>query len=384
MSKQAFPTSFGQQRLWFLDQIAAGTTTYNLARALRLTGSLAHTALARALQSVISRHESLRTIFISIDGEVRQVVLSALKFDLPMSDLSELPAVQREQVALRIAGEEASKPFDLSAGPLLRARLLRLGSDDHIFVFVIHHIITDGWSMNLLFHEMGELYASFVAGRLPRLPELTLQYSDYSRWQRALATDEFLAGQLDYWKTKLQGAETVLQLPTDHSRPAVHSGRGKSIHFELSHETNKSLEALAQSENATLFMALVAVFQVLLGRYTLQDNILVGTPTAGRNDVELENLIGFFVNTLILRADPDSDDSFRHHLRQVRANTLEALAHQDMPFEKLVEALEPDRSLNRNPLFQAMFVLPQYSKTEGGTSRPRDGGNRVRERHREI
>jgi amino acid adenylation domain-containing protein len=216
--------------------------------------------------------------------------------------------------------------------------------------------------MNLLFHEMGELYASFVAGRPSRLPKVNLQYSDYCRWQRASVTNEFLAGQLDYWKTKLQGAETVLQLPTDHQRPAVHSGRGKSIHFELSHETNKSLEALAQSENATLFMALVAVFQVLLGRYTLQDNILVGTPTAGRNDVELENLIGFFVNTLILRADLDSVGSFRHLLRQVRATTLEALAHQHMPFEKLVEALEPDRSRNRNPLFQVMFVLHNTPK----------------------
>ena len=362
MSKQVFPTSFGQQRLWFLDQIAPGTTAYNLARALRLTGSLAHAALAQALQTVISRHESLRTIFVSTDGEVRQVVLSALKFDLPVLDLSELPAEQREQAALRIAGEEASKPFDLSAGPLLRAKLLRLGSDDHILLFVIHHIITDGWSMNLLFHEMGELYASFVASRPPRLPKVNIQYSDYSRWQRALLTGEFLAGKLDYWKTKLQGAETVLQLPTDHPRPAVHTGRGKSIHFELSQEMNKSLEALAQSENATQFMALLALFQVLLGRYTLQDNILVGTPTAGRNDVELENLIGFFVNTLILRADPDSDGSFRHFLRQVRATTLEALAHQDMPFEKLVEVLEPDRTPNRNPLFQVMFVLHNTHK----------------------
>jgi amino acid adenylation domain-containing protein len=362
MSEQAFPTSFGQQRLWFLDQVIPGTAAYNLARAFRLTGSLNEGALAEALQSVISRHESLRTIFLSIDDDVRQVVLSELKFDLPVLDFTGLPAVQREHAALQIAGEEASKPFDLSTGPLLRARLLRIGSGDHILVLIIHHIITDGWSMNLLFHEMGELYAGFVAGRQPQLPTLNLQYSDYSRWQRTAITGDFLAGEINYWKNKLQGAETVLQLPTDHSRQAAHSGHGNSIHFDLGYETNKSLKALAHGENATLFMALLAVFQVLLGRYALQDSILVGSPTAGRNDVELENLIGFFVNTLILRGDLDPDISFRQMLRQARANTLEALAHQDMPFEKLVEALEPDRSLNRNPLFQVMFVLQNAPK----------------------
>jgi amino acid adenylation domain-containing protein len=357
MSEQVFPASFGQQRLWFLDQVLPGTTAYNLARAFRLNGSLDPVALASALQSIVSRHESLRTVFISQDDEVRQVIMSALKFELPISDISELPAVQRVQVALSMAGEEASEAFDLSKGPLLRAKLLRLSPVEHILVLVIHHIIVDGWSMNLLFHEMGELYASFVIGRQPQLPTLNLQYSDYSQWQRASLTSDFLAGDLDYWKNKLQGAETVLQLATDHPRPAADSGRGKSIHFELSRETNKSLKTLAQSETATLFMALLTIFQVLLGRYTLQDNILVGSPTAGRNDVDLENLIGFFVNTLVLRADLDSDSSFRQLLRQVRTTFLDALAHQNSPFEKLVEALEPDRSLNRNPLFQVMFVL---------------------------
>src|ERR1700733_3270702 len=357
MSKQMFPASFGQQRLWFLDQVLPGTTAYNLARAFRLTGSLDAVVLASTLQSIISRHESLRTVFISLDDQVNQVILSTLKFDLPISDISDLPAVQREQSALGMAGEEASKPFDLSKGPLLRAKLLRLSPVEHILVLVIHHIIVDGWSMNLLFHEMGELYASFVLGRQPQLPKLNLQYSDYSQWQRASVTSDYLAGELDYWKNKLQGAETVLQLPTDHPRPARDSGRGESIHFELSHETNKSLKALAQSENATLFMALLTIFQVLLGRYALQDSILVGSPTAGRNDVDLENLIGFFVNTLVLRADLDSNSSFRQLLRQVRTNFLEALEHQNTPFEKLVEVLEPDRNLNRNPLFQVMFVL---------------------------
>jgi amino acid adenylation domain-containing protein len=362
MSERAFPTSFGQQRLWFLDQVTPGTTTYNLARAIRLTGSLDQAAFASALQTIISRHESLRTIFASVEDEVRQIVLPALQFDLPVSDLTELPAGQREEAALRIANEEAGKPFDLHAGPLLRAKLIRLGPEEHILVLVIHHIISDGWSMNLLFHELGELYAGFIAGRQPQLPKLNLQYSDFSRWQRASVTGDHLGGELNYWKEKLQGAETVLQLQTDHPRPATHSGRGKSFHFDLSDETSKSLKALAQSENATLFMVLLSVFQVLLGRYTLQNNILIGTPTAGRSDVELENLIGFFVNTLILRADLGQDNSFRQILQQARANTLEALSHQDMPFEKLVEALAPDRNLNRNPLFQVMFILQNTPK----------------------
>lgn len=364
MSEQAFPTSFGQQRLWFLDQVAPGTTAYNLARALRLTGSLDHAALAKALQAIISRHESLRTAFVSVEDEVRQVVLPIPTVDLHVSDISDLPAEQREESALRIAGDEAGKSFDLSKGPLLRAKLIQLGSEEHILVLVIHHIIADGWSMNLLFQEMGESYTSLIEGKQPQIPKLNLQYSDYAHWQRAFVAGDFLAGEIGYWKNKLQGAETVLQLPTDHSRPATHSGRGKSIHFELNQETSSRLKTIVQSENATLFMALLSVFQLLLGRYANQDNVLIGTPTAGRNDVELENLIGFFVNTLILRADLDPASTFRQLLRQTRANTLEALSHQDTPFEKLVEALEPDRSMNRNPLFQVMFVLQNAPKVE--------------------
>ncbi|MGB8538131.1 MAG: amino acid adenylation domain-containing protein [Acidobacteriaceae bacterium] len=363
MSKKVFLTSFGQQRLWFLDQVTPGTATYNLARALRLSGSLNQAALAKALQEIVSRHESLRTVFVAEGDQVGQVVSSAPPtFDLSLSDLSERPASQREQAALRIAGEEAGKPFDLSKGPLLRAKLFRLGPEEHILLFVIHHIIADGWSMNLLFYEMGEFYAGFATGSQPPLPKLNLQYADYAHWQRNFMTSDFLAGEIEYWKKKLDRAETSLRLPTDYPRPAAHSGRGKSIHFNLSQETNNSLKALAQSESATLFMVLLSAFQVLLARYALQNKILVGTPTAGRNDIELENLIGFFVNTLILRADLNPDGSFRQILRQTRANTLEALAHQDMPFEKLVEVMQPDRSQNRNPLFQVMFILQNAPK----------------------
>jgi amino acid adenylation domain-containing protein len=362
MSAQECPTSFGQQRIWFLDQVASGTAAYNIARVFRLTGSLNAAALGQALRAIISRHETLRTVFVSREDEVKQIVLSAQEFNLLVSDISGLPQTQREQTALNIAREEASKLFDLSRGPLLRARLLRLDTDNHILVLVIHHIIADGWSMNLLFHEMGELYAGQLANKEPQLPQLSLQYCAYARWQRTSVAGDSLAEKLEYWKSKLRGAETVLQLPTDYPRPAVHSGRGKSIPFQLSAEKNRGLSALAKSEHATLFMALLSLFHILLGRYTLQDSILIGSPAAGRNHVELENLIGFFVNTLVMRADLDADVSFRQVLQQVRLNTLEALSHQDVPFEKLVEALDPDRNMNRNPLFQAMFVLHNAPK----------------------
>jgi amino acid adenylation domain-containing protein len=362
MTEQPLATSFQQQRLLFLDQLEPGAIAYNLPRAMRLSGSLDPATLAKAFQSVILRHESIRTIFTFLDGEPKQVVLPDLPFELPTVDLRGLPNADREQAALRIAGEEARKPFDLSRGPLLRAKLLRLGHEDHILILVMHHIITDGWSMSMLFEEVGELYASFAAGGKPKLPELSLQYSDFSIWQRQSVTGDLLADQLAYWKKQLQGAETVLQLPTDRPRPAVHSGRGNSVRFELSSHTNENLRALAKGEGSTLFMTLLALFQLLLWRYTSQSSILVGTPTAGRNEVELENLIGFFANTLILRADPAAEGSFRQLLRQARATTLEALAHQVVPFEKLVEALGPDRTINRNPLFQVMFVFQNFPR----------------------
>ncbi len=362
MTEQLLATSFQQQRLWFLDQLEPGAVAYNLPRAMRLSGSLDPATLAKAFQSVISRHESIRTIFTFLDGEPKQVVLPHLPFELPAVDLRHLPNADREQAALRIAGEDACRPFDLSRGPLLRAKLLRLGHEDHILILVMHHIITDGWSMSVLFKEVGELYALFAAGRKPELPELSLQYSDFSIWQRQSVTGDFLADQLDYWKKKLQGAATVLQLPTDRPRPAVHSGRGNCVRFELSSQTNENLKALAKGEGSTLFMALLALFQLLLWRYTSQSSILVGTPTAGRSEVELENVIGFFANTLILRADPAAEGSFRQLLRQARASTLEALAHEVVPFEKLVEALGPDRAINRNPLFQVMFVFQNFPR----------------------
>jgi hypothetical protein len=244
MNEHLLVTSFQQQRLCFLDQLQPGTIAYNLPRAMRLSGSLDPAPLAKAFQFLISRHESIRSIFTFLDGEPRQVVLPDLPFELLTVDLRDLPHADREQAALSIAGEEARKPFDLNRGPLLRAKLLRLGHQDHILILVMHHIITDGWSMSVLFKEVGELYKSFAAGRKSNLSELSFQYSDFSTWQHQSFTDDFVADHLDYWKKKLQGAETVLQLPTDRARPAVHSGQGNSVRFELSSQTKKKPKGL--------------------------------------------------------------------------------------------------------------------------------------------
>jgi amino acid adenylation domain-containing protein len=362
MTEGFFPTSFGQERLWFLDQLEPGTAAYNLGWAFRIIGSLDQAALLKAFQAVVARHEPLRTVFTSWEGEPKQVVLPEMELEMPTVDLVELPFGERPQAILQLAGEETRRPFDLSRGPLMRVKLVRTGARDQVLVLVMHHIVTDGWSMGLLFLEVAELYRSLTAGREPQLPELSIRYSDFSRWQREFIREESPADQLKYWKGKLQGAETVLHLPTDHPRPSRHRGHGRTLSFQLDQKPTEELKTLAQAERATLFMVLLAVFQVLLRRYTGQDSVLVGTPTAGRNDVELEKLIGFFVNTLILRADFPGELSFRQLLKQVRSNALEALAHQDTPFEKLVEAVKPERSESRNPLFQVMFAFHNMPK----------------------
>ena len=362
MTEGFFPTSFGQERLWFLDQLEPGTAAYNLGWAFRIIGSLDQAALLKAFQAVVARHEPLRTVFSSWEGEPKQVVLPEMELEMPTVDLVELPFGERQQAILQLAGEETRRPFDLSRGPLMRVKLVRTGARDQVLVLVMHHIVTDGWSMGLLFLEVAELYRSLTAGREPQLPELSIRYSDFSRWQREFIREESPADQLKYWKGKLQGAETVLHLPTDHPRPSRHRGHGRTLSFQLDQKPTEELKTLAQAERATLFMVLLAVFQVLLRRYTGQDSVLVGTPTAGRNDVELEKLIGFFVNTLILRADFPGELSFRQLLKQVRSNALEALAHQDTPFEKLVEAVKPERSESRNPLFQVMFAFHNMPK----------------------
>ena len=362
MSAAGLPASFAQDRLWFLDQLEPGTAAYNLVRAFRITGPLNVNALTSAIGAVIERHESLRTIFESVDGEARQVVLSDVDVQVPILNLADLPESEREREALRIASEEGKRPFDLTRGPLLRTVLLQVSRDQYILVLAMHHIITDGWSISILFRELAHCYEAYASGREPELPELPIQYVEYAQWQREYITGEVLAKQVQYWKNKLAGAQTILDLPTDRPRPTTHSWHGATEELIFESQVRAALKEFAQSEGATLFMVSMAAFQALLWRYTSQDSILVGTPTAARSQIEIENLVGFFVNTLVFRADFTPDVTFRDLVRQVRACALEAYAHQDVPFEKLVEELVPQRSMNTSPLFQVMFTFQNIPK----------------------
>jgi amino acid adenylation domain-containing protein len=362
MSAAGLPASFAQDRLWFLAQLEPGTAAYNLVRAFRITGPLNVNALTSAIGAVIERHESLRTIFESVDGEARQVVLSDVDVQVPILSLADLPESEREREALRIASEEGKRPFDLTRGPLLRTVLLQVSRDQYILVLAMHHIITDGWSISILFRELAHCYEAYASGREPELPELPIQYVEYAQWQREYITGEVLAKQVQYWKNKLAGAQTILDLPTDRPRPTTHSWHGATEELIFESQVRAALKEFAQSEGATLFMVSMAAFQALLWRYTSQDSILVGTPTAARSQIEIENLVGFFVNTLVFRADFTPDVTFRDLVRQVRACALEAYAHQDVPFEKLVEELVPQRSMNTSPLFQVMFTFQNIPK----------------------
>jgi amino acid adenylation domain-containing protein len=289
-------------------------------------------------------------------------VLPDVALKIPILDLAGFPQGEREAEALRIASEEGKKPFDLMEGPLLRLILLRLSPDTHFLVLVMHHIVTDGWSIALLFREVTKCYAALVNGDPPELPELPLQYPEWAQWQREYMSGEVLTKEVEYWRRKLAGAQTQLDLPTDHPRPATHGWQGATEEFSLDSATLAKLKALAQAEGSTLFMVAMAAFQSLLRRYTNQESILIGTPIAGRNEIEIENMIGLFVNTLVFRVDFANNPSFRDLLRQVRSFALEAYAHQDVPFEKLVERLVPQRSLDTHPLFQVMFTFQNIPK----------------------
>jgi amino acid adenylation domain-containing protein len=350
------PLSFAQERLWFIDRLELGSTAYNLSRALRLGGALDERALERALGEIVRRHESLRTVFREVDGLPVQVIAPFGGFALPVQELSALGEAERGE-ALRRAGEEAARPFDLATGPLFRASLLRLRADDHVLLLSMHHIVSDGWSMGVLDREFSALYAAFARGAASPLPELAVQYADFAVWQREQLAGEALDRQLAYWRERLAGAPELLELPTDRPRPPVQTYRGATIPVELSAELLERLQALGRSEGATLYMTLLSAFQVLLSKYSGSEDIVVGSPIAGRTRGEVEGLIGFFVNTLVLRTDLSGDPSFRETLRRVRDLTLGAYEHQEVPFEKLVAELQPERSMSHSPLFQVMFTL---------------------------
>jgi amino acid adenylation domain-containing protein len=358
------PLSFSQQRLWFLHELEPSTSAYNIPTAVRLKGRLDGAALGRTLDEVVRRHEILRTSYGTVEGQPVQVVAPAGGVKLALTDLGGLPEPERESRLLRLAAEEARGPFDLARGPLLRAALVRLAADEHVLLLTLHHIVSDGWSQGVLVREVGALYEAFTEGRESPLEELPVQYADFAHWQRRWLAGEVLERHLGYWRRQLGGRLPALELPSDRPRPEVQSFRGASLTLVLPAGLGESLGAVCRREGVTLFMLLLAAFKVLLYRYTGQEDVVIGSPIANRNRIEVEGLIGFFVNTLALRTDLSGDPTFRDLLGRVREVTLGAYAHQDMPFELLVEELQPERSLSRNPLFQVMFQLENTPKEE--------------------
>ncbi|HEV3048982.1 MAG TPA: condensation domain-containing protein, partial [Longimicrobium sp.] len=351
------PLSFAQQRLWFIDQLEPGSTAYNMPSALRLRGPLDPRVLERALGEVVRRHEALRTTFGESEGVPFQRVHPAGAARLELTDLSRLAPEERDAEARRLAREEVQRPFDLRAGPLFRMGLLRLAEDDHVLVLAMHHVVSDGWSTGLLFGELSALYEAFARGEPSPLPELPVQYADFAVWQRGWLSGEVLERQIAWWRDRLEGAPPLLELPTDHPRPAVPDTRAGRVFRALPAETAEGVRALARREGATLYMVLLAALDLLLARWSGQDDVVVGTPIANRTRRETEGLIGFFVNTLALRTDLSGNPSFQALLGRVREGTLGAYQHQEVPFERLVEELRVERSLSHTPLFQVMFAL---------------------------
>ncbi len=351
------PLSFAQQRLWFLQQLEPDSCAYNTPKALRMSGVLDVDALQRTLDAIVDRHEALRTNFIAPDGTPLQVVTEARSVELPVIDLGTLPEPERETEMRRRIEAESRRPFDLSRDLKLRAALLRLGAMDHVLLLTIHHVASDGWSIRVLVRELAAFYEAFAVGRPPSLLPLPIQYADYAVWQREWLQGPVLEIQLAYWRRRLDGPPSRRDLPTDRPRPVIQTFEGAHQTMLLPARLAERLMALSRAEGVTPFMTLLAAFQTLLSRYTGQDDIVVGSPIAGRTRVETEGLIGFFVNTLTLRADLSGDPTFLELLRRTRDVALGAYAHQDVPFERLVEELQPERDTSRSPIFQVMFAF---------------------------
>jgi alpha-ketoglutarate-dependent taurine dioxygenase len=351
------PLSFAQQRLWFLDQLSPGSASNNIPGGVRLKGALNIEALERSLGEIIRRHESLRTRLVTRRGDPVQVIDEPGRWALPVEDLSRLSEAEAEAEVQQRATADAGQPFDLSLGPLLRIKLLRLGPDEHALLVTMHHIISDGWSLGVFVQELATLYEAFCQGRPSPLPELSIQYGDYAVWQRTQLQGKGLERQVEYWKRQLKDAPPVLELLSDRRRPEKQRFRGAVRSMALSKDLTEAVKNLSRDENATLFMTLLAAFKVLLYHHSRQEDLVVGTDVANRNRVETENLIGFFVNQLVLRTDLSGKPAFQEILRRVREVTLDAYAHQDMPFDKLVEVLKPERSLKYSPIFQVKLVL---------------------------
>ncbi|HJX28216.1 MAG TPA: condensation domain-containing protein, partial [Thermoanaerobaculia bacterium] len=356
-SEGDIPLSFAQERLWLVDQLSPGNAAYNIPLAVRLRGDLDPAALAQALEEVACRHETLRTTFRAAADRPVQVIAAEPDFALPLADLAALPADARQEEALRLFAREASRPFDLARGPVFRALLLHLGEREHLCVVNLHHIAGDGWSLGVLIREVGALYDAFSQGLPSPLAPLPIQYADFALWQREWLRGEALERQIAFWRDALAGAPTRLDLPADRPRPALASLAGAGLPLSVPTDLAAALGDLARGQGATLFMTLLTAFSALLHRATGQDDLLVGSPVANRGATQVEGLIGFLINTLVLRARPTPERTFADLLSEVKTNALAAYAHQDLPFERLVEELEVERSLDRNPLFQVALSL---------------------------
>jgi amino acid adenylation domain-containing protein len=372
-----FRLSFAQERLWFLDRLQPGLSVYNLATAMALGGGIDAGVVERCINEIVRRHEALRTTFRVVEGRPVQVVAPSVSVPLALVDLRQMPPSTRASEAERLAAREAQRPFDLEHGPLLRACLVCLDADTYVLLLTMHHIVSDAWSLGVLVRELSVLYEAYAAGRPSPLPALTMQYADYALWQRQWLRGEVLERHLSYWKRQLDGVPALLDLPADRARPAVQSYQGAWQSFRITTALCERLQGLSRQVGVTLYMVLLAAFQTLLHRYTGQTDMVVGTPIANRTRAEHEGLIGFFANTLVVRIDLGGDPRFVDLLARVREVTLEAYAHQDLPFEKLVEELQPVRHLSHHPLFQVMFAyqnvptLQQQSALAAEASTPR-------------
>ena len=363
-SVAAAPLSFAQRRLWFLDQLEPGASAYNIPLALRLHGELQVRAFAQALAEIVRRHEVLRTTFAVVDNEPLQMIAPFAPPALPCIDLTPWSSAAREAELRRLISAEAQQSFDLARGPIMRTSLIKLGENEHVFLFNIHHIAADAWSLELFFRELAVLYKAFVQGQASPLPELSIQYADFAQWQQEYLQGERLDQHLAYWRQQLAGAPPILELPADHPRPAVQTFPGAYETFVLPKALSDALQKLSQQHQATLFMTLLTAFKILLYRYSGQDDLVVGSPIANRNRAELEELLGMFVNTLVLRTSLRGDPAFAEVLARVNETALAAYAHQDLPFEKLVEELQPERNLSAAPFFQVMFIYQNVPERE--------------------
>lgn len=366
--QQTIPLSYAQQRLWFLEQLEPGNISYNMPIALRLSGRLNNAALTQSFNEIVRRHENLRTVFVTNNGVAEQKIVDKLMLPVESVDLSKLSEQNRETGVRDICRQQAEKPFSLATGALIRVMLVKVGDDkeqqESILLVTLHHIISDGWSSKLLIREFTRLYEAFCAGKASPLAELSLQYADFAYWQRQWLAGDILQQQINYWREKLGGAPAILDLPTDHPRPPIMRYCGADCHFTVPQLLSEQLHTLSRRHDATLFMTLLAAFNVLLFRYSHQTDLCVGTPIANRNRLEIENLIGFFVNTLIVRSDLSGNPVFSDLLSQIRNTVLDAQDYQDLPFEQLLEVLQAERDMSYSPLFQVMFVLQNGDQHE--------------------